>query len=821
MTRSPFQAVFLRELKAYFNAPIAYVFIIAFVLVLNGLFMTQFFLVNEASMRYFFTLLPVLLCVFIPAVTMRIWAEEKRTGTYELLLTLPLASRHVVLAKFAAALAFYLLTIAATLMVPLTVLMAGNPDPGAMLGGYLGAVLLGFFFLALGQFISGLCSDQIVAFILAMLACFFFYLTGLDTIAELIDGWIPGLGGWLQTNVGMTTHFNAFERGVVDLRDVLYFLIMGSLFLVLNMFAVEDRLRPRAKVLFQAAIAICLAIGATLNFLLSDLPLPRFDLTQDRLYTISAPTRRFLKSLDAPVTVEVYITPPDKMPAPLKSLQRDLADRLEELRIAGQGRFHYKIFSMEPTPQGLDTGAARIGDRLQHEGITPFQVQTIRHDQMDIKLIYSALTVSYKDKPKKVIPRIVREDLPDLESLLMSRIYRLTLEKTPRIALLLPEDGKSVTPPKSPASPRLEPRPVVNKHFTTIEGALKDAGYDVRTIRLSRTEPLPKETDTLMVLAPVRLNERQLYEINRFLRNGGRVFIAAQSYTFSYQFTSRGLSITPQPLNTGMAELLAAYGLGIGTDLLMDESQRVLNARDTSIGALSRPIPIKAPIHIILRGEGINKDSPMTARLSQLLYLWGAAIEIDEPRLHKLGLKATVLLRSSARSWTVTPEGRPLRRQELIWTAAVPKPRLPLAVLVEGTFPDAFADEAPPPWPGEDAGKIEPSTKPDAHPSSSRLLLIGSAKMFEDSIIPIQPANLTFALDAVDALTLGEGLPDIHRHTPVTRVVRPLNAGERLGFRFLTLGLIPLIVAGAGCLRFYLRRRDKEEYLSEMDISMD
>jgi len=273
-------SIFRRELFSYFNSPIAYIFIVVFVMLVNGMFMTQFFLNGNADMRYFFNLLPMILCVFIPAITMRLWAEEKRGNTFELLLTFPMQTYMLVLGKFMASFAFYLLILASTLFIPIMLFAVGSPDLGPIIGGYLGAIFVGAFFLSVGIFVSGLCKDQIVSFIVAMMACFFFYMAGLDFIASLIDGWLPGVGSFIKINFGMTRHFGSFQRGVIDNRDILYFLVMTTVFLALNIFSIEDRLRPKAKVFFTAAVGICIAISMVINSLFMDIPLGRYDLTE-------------------------------------------------------------------------------------------------------------------------------------------------------------------------------------------------------------------------------------------------------------------------------------------------------------------------------------------------------------------------------------------------------------------------------------------------------------------------------------------------------------------------------------------------------------
>lgn len=236
------KVIFNREFQAYFYSPIAYVFSIIFILLNTGLYMFHFFFFGNADMRAFFSTLPLVLgMIFIPAISMRLWSEEKKLGTVELLLTLPMKTEHIILGKYLAGLAFYLVALAGTLTIPVMLVFLGHPDLGPIFGGYFGAVLLGAFFLAIGIFISAFFSDQIVSLIITSLVCGFFVLIGWQYVPMVIDGWIPGLGSLLHNYVGVTRHFNDIERGVIDIRSIIYFLSYTALFLYLNTKVLERR----------------------------------------------------------------------------------------------------------------------------------------------------------------------------------------------------------------------------------------------------------------------------------------------------------------------------------------------------------------------------------------------------------------------------------------------------------------------------------------------------------------------------------------------------------------------------------------------------
>jgi len=234
--------IFRRELNAYFYSPIAYVFSVIFVFLNTSIYMFHLFFLGNADMRSFFSTLPIVLgLIFIPAVSMRLWSEEKKLGTIQLLLTLPIKTEHIVLGKFLASFVFYCIALAGTLTIPVALFFLGNPDIGPIIGGYFGAVLLGGFFLSVGIFISSFFSDQIISLIITSLVLGFLTLIGWQYVPMVIDGWIPGLGTFLYKYIGVTAHFNDIERGVIDIKSIIYFLSFTSLFLYLNVKVLERR----------------------------------------------------------------------------------------------------------------------------------------------------------------------------------------------------------------------------------------------------------------------------------------------------------------------------------------------------------------------------------------------------------------------------------------------------------------------------------------------------------------------------------------------------------------------------------------------------
>lgn len=229
--------IFKREFASYFNSPIAFIYLTVFLALSSWLFLKGFFLIGEASMRTYFGLVPWIFLFFVPAITMRLWAEERKVGTMELLMTLPVTDAEAVLGKFLASFAFLLLSLALSVVIPIVVAVLGDPDPGQIAGGYLGSVLIGAAFLAIGLFVSSLTENQIVAFIVSVVGIFGLFILGEDFVLFGVpDRLVP-----IFSFLGLAGHYDSVSRGVVDSRDILYYLSVIGFFLYLNVKSIEAR----------------------------------------------------------------------------------------------------------------------------------------------------------------------------------------------------------------------------------------------------------------------------------------------------------------------------------------------------------------------------------------------------------------------------------------------------------------------------------------------------------------------------------------------------------------------------------------------------
>lgn len=229
-------AVFRRELASYFATPVAYVFIVIFLMLMGAFtfYLGGFYERGQADLRPFFNFHPWLYLLLVPAIAMRLWAEERKSGTVELLMTLPITPGQAVAGKFLAAWSFTGIALALTFPIWITVNYLGDPDNGVILAAYIGSLLMAGGFLAIGSFVSAFTRNQVIAFIIGVVVCFGFLLAGFPLVLDLFAGWAPQMVVDGIASLSFLTHFEDISKGVIDLRDLVYFALVIGTFLYAN-----------------------------------------------------------------------------------------------------------------------------------------------------------------------------------------------------------------------------------------------------------------------------------------------------------------------------------------------------------------------------------------------------------------------------------------------------------------------------------------------------------------------------------------------------------------------------------------------------------
>jgi len=559
------------------------------------------------------------------------------------------------------------------------------------------------------------------------------------------------------------------------------------------------------------AVAIA-GIVVFLNAIVGGVDLGRFDLTDDKIYTVSPAAERVLGELRVPVQVKLYITDKDEMPTGLQTLERDVVDKLREFEVISGGNLQFTV--VDPSKDD------ELAEQVATKGIRPFQVQSVEKDAMGIKLVYSAMEISYLDKDPEILPQVLPQSLDTLEYDVCSAVSRLTRDMDPVVAVFAskPQIDPQLmqmylqmgqTPPEPP------------EVFGGVTQVLQGQSYDVRPIQITEESPIPEEASTLVILSPRALNDRQRYEINKFVQMGGNVIVGVQNYEFQYSPARQGgFNFTPQQIETGMDPLLDGWGVEVSDGVLMDNNSEVLGIpSERNLGGLRVQVnePVMAPMHIKVTQDQMNEDMSITNGLSDLLYLWGTRLEIDYEELAENELVPVPLFTTSGDVWEADWTAGPLANSQLISDPDSELSREPLAVLLRGNIPNVYPTGTVPEWPGgaaNDSLATGPQPVDEFVDVESSVVVIGDGKMFEDSFMQMVPSNSLLLLNAVDALTLGDDIIQIRARTMTLRTIEPLSAEAILGWRFFAAGLVPLLIAGYGIFRHLSRRREEAAFLA-------
>jgi ABC-type uncharacterized transport system involved in gliding motility auxiliary subunit len=566
-----------RDVKALFDQPTGYVLVVVFVAVNAFLFFRQAYMDNVASLRPMLDFLPWIFLFFVPAVAMRSLAEDNRSGVLEVVLAQPLSEAELLLGKFVGVVVVLVGALACTLVIPLGLVLGSRLPLGPVVAQYVGAALLAAAFGAIGVWASSLGKSQVTAFILSVAVMFVLILVGLD---PLLVGLGPTLGA-IAARLGVLSHFESVGRGVLDLRDVLYFLSVAAVFLALAFAGLmrrklapgseaSRRLKLGTALLCAVAVAVDLAGGQIGG---------RLDLTPGRAYSLSPATRTIVRSLPDIVTIRLYAS--RQLPAQFALDKRDVDDLLRDLRSAGHGRV--RVIERDPA---RDQSAATDADNL---GIEPVQFNVVGQSELQVKEGYFGLAIQYAGK-HETIPFIRGTD--DLEYRLASAIRALTEREKPTVAFLA--DSSAGT-------------------FATLHQELAKV-YDVRT-------PNPADSDALkgvsvLVLASSRdpVDTAVRARVASYLAGGGRALVLASGMTVSMQ---AGLAAARK---TGWNSVLAPYGVRIGQDMVYDLRAAQLVGMNTSFGQVLRPYPY------FVRGQSTRK-SPVVEELSEVDLPWPSTVD--------------------------------------------------------------------------------------------------------------------------------------------------------------------------------------------------
>ena len=568
-----------RELRALFDLPTGYVLLVVFLAINAFLFFRQAYLSNTASLRPMLDTLPWEFLFFVPAVTMRSLAEDIRGGQIEVVLAQPVSELELLLGKYLGSVLFLWIALALTFAIPLGLSAGADLPWGTILGQYVGAALLAAGLAGIGVWASSLTRSQITAFIVAAGLMFLLILVGLD---PLLVGLPPGLGA-LAARIGVLSHFESLGRGVIDLRDVIYFVSLAGIFLALAYGALLSRkLAPGAGARrLRLGVGMLAASLVVVNLLGSYIG-GRLDLTPGNAYTLSPATARMVRDLDDLVTVKLFAS--KELPTEVALMKRDVDDLLRDLRSAGRGQV--RVIERDPSD---DEAARREAESL---GVQPVQFNVIGQAELQVKQGYLGLAVQHGGETE-TIPFVQRTD--DLEYRVASTIRQLSRDKKPAVGF--------VTYTSGPAG-----------SFVEMQEQLRRS-YDVRDIELSdSTQPGPDVVALVLAGTPDSLPPGQLKRLEAFLNRGGSALVLAPGMEVSQR------APTAQPRQVAWNALLQPFGVTIRSDMAYDLLANEVIPLPTDFGRVLQVYPF------FIRAQS-TRASPVNQDLGAVVLTWASTID--------------------------------------------------------------------------------------------------------------------------------------------------------------------------------------------------
>ena len=603
------KSVFKREFRAYFDSPVAYVFLTAF-LVLAG-FLTfgvaMFYERRQADLTPFFIWHPWVYLLLVPAATMGLWADERRNGTAEILLTLPVTLREVLVGKFLAAWSFVGIGLALTFPVVLTAGYLGSPDWGAVFCGYLGSLLLAGGAVAIGVFASTLSRSNVVGFVISLALVFLLLIIGFDPMIGAVASWgVPTAITDAVASCSLLSHFDSMRRGVVDFADIGYYFGM-IVFMLAAAKTVTDGRRGASK--GSVALVLLAAIVVSSDVILASLPL-RFDMTAERLYTLSKGSKAVLGQLTEDVTFKYYVSSSSaEMPMGLKTYAQQVGNLLKEYERAGGGRLVVEQYDPKPDSDA-EEWAQRYGVEPQ-TGANPFGAG-----------IYFGIVAVCGDREETLGVLSPRTEAT-LEYDLTRLVTRVAWPERPVIGVLtsLPD---VVGVKANPMMMQMGQRPP--QGWAAFSELAKD--YDVREIAPD-AESIDADVKTLVVIHPKNLSDKALYAIDQFVLRGGKLVACVDPLSIKDMQSSRAAQ-NPMMGGAGgdapstLGKLFEAWGVKFDEGKIVCDLEAATKLNNGQGGIDSNPA------FLSLGKPNMDKGDLLVAELTNVMFPFSGAFSFEK-----------------------------------------------------------------------------------------------------------------------------------------------------------------------------------------------
>ena len=576
MLSSPFLALIKKDLKGYFDQPTGYLLLVIFVSISSWSFFKTAFLIGEASLQPLFTVefsidrpsLPWLMTLFIPAATMRLLSEEQRDGTLETLLTHPIRAWVILLSKFLSGLIFVTIAILVTLGIPLSLTSAGNMDWGAITSQYFGSIFLGASLVAIGLFTSSLTRNQIISFILGLTLGMILMIMGLEIVAITLP---PNIASLLQL-LSPITHFDNISRGLIDLRDIMYFSSLIATFITATFLIMRSRTlshKSQQYINLRLGVAGLIILSILVGWFGTSIQ-GRLDLTEDKIFTLSPATKEIVNNLDDLLTIDLYLS--EDPPVQVASVYRDVNDFLDDLESTSNNKVKVTRHFPEETPQAYQ--------KAYNAGIESVAFERQSQGEYQIETGYLGISLTYLDK-REVIPFV--ESINGFEYKIASLTNKMLKLDTGRLKTGILQGHGEISP---------------NEQMKTFFSVLSE-NHDIYPVESDPNEILPLEgIDVLFIGSPSEpMSDIHIASIDKYLNSGGKALINLQPVLMEIDETLGFIGIDNRHSFSNYVS--SKYGVVVESNLVYDTQSNI------SV-PFNQGIPLSYPYWVI--GKTTNEE---------------------------------------------------------------------------------------------------------------------------------------------------------------------------------------------------------------------
>lgn len=745
-----------KELRSYFNNPTAYVVVLAFLLLWEFLFFRNVFLIGEVSLDGLFEYLPWIFMIIIPAFTMGALAEEKSEGTLEFLLTHPLSQAELIIGKFLGILAFVAMSLLFIFPLAWSFSRFGDLDWGKVFGQYLSGVFLATVLASLGIFISSLFSSQISSFLVSAVAGFFLVIVG----TEFFSNRFPlEISSFLE-QLSVSNHFDSVSRGVIDTRDIWYFVSLATVFLgltYLNLVKSKYGNRKSAYKNYQIGSTIMLGVFVLSNIVGTRIP-GRIDLTQERIYTLSPATKDIVSHLPDIVNVSLYAS--DKLPAQLQPVLRETKDTLEDYRKVSQGKLKV-AYKNPPTDSEASKEAAS-------QGIQPVRFNVVSQEEFQVKDGYLGIAIAYGGK-NEAIPFV--EDMNDLEYQMTSLIRKLTVDNKPKIGFVSGHGEKSLHGNYRLLNNELKKQfeiVDITAKSDEVKDDKKSSKKEDDSTNLPKKISVPDDVKTLVIAGPSEnYSDDEKNTLSQFITKGGNAL-----------FLLDGVSVSPQTLTASASQnnLLEYVKNQTGVEI---EKSLVYDLRSNeSVGFGGGQMRYILPYPFWIRALKTSENSPIVSKIENITLPWASSLKIDDNTLNEKGYEKTELFSTTEHAG------------------------------IETSSFDISPDQK---FSSQDLGKKLLAVALSPKQSNGRVVIVGDTDFLDDENVKSNTSNFGFGMEAISWLSQESALSQIKVKNFSEHKFVFTNQSEPSLLKFGNMVFVLVTVSGYGFWRLFRRRKMKEE----------